>query len=223
MNTKYKLFAVSVLSLMFFSACTGTITKEQADNNIQGDSGVIMEVESTAMVSRYGNNMSCDLLKNQDDRLGCLLQINEMIGGMLESEILSSFDINRCEDLPVEVAESCKMVIIDSGVTGPVSREEQSLYSKILQGTQPEPTDNDGLGMIYPEYNAEECANLKAPGYKEYCERQIADRKESILLEKIIQSKDVSRCDELKDESRKESCEVIMAPVLSVPLDELVE
>jgi hypothetical protein len=168
--------------------------------------------------SRYGTGLKCDLLKTEESRKNCEYQINDMIGSMLESEIMSSFDISRCKELQGEASVNCTSYLTETGVKGPVSAEEMAMFNEAVQGTYPEPTEN-GEFSPFPEYDSKKCATLKTEGFKEYCEKQIAQQVEQIKFDEIISSGDVKRCDEFKDENSKNNCKMMFG--VEIPQEEI--
>src|SRR5690606_5580442 len=100
---------------------------------------------------------------------------------------------------PSNIAETCESTLAESGVQGPVSQEEILAFAEALRGTFPE-IDVDEADPLFPTYDPSQCSVLTTPGYKEYCENQIARQVEQFTFDQIIQSGDVGRCDELQDD-----------------------
>lgn len=156
---------------------------------------------SNVPVSRFGKEMKCDVLKAKDAQQNCEMQINDMIGGMLESEIISSYDIGRCSELPAGVAKSCQDRLSATGVKGPVPDEEIAMFNDIMRGTPNKDPKNPGI-----TYDSTKCAQLKTPGYKEFCEARLSERADQQKLNQIIQSKDKKGCDTLTTQTMKDDC-----------------
>lgn len=207
-----KLIPVALLSLLTLSACATSLPQNAPKDTVTIEqTAVIQDAESTVMLSRYGTGMNCELLKAEGAVDACKSQMNEMIGNMFESEIMSSFDVDRCKELPGDLGVSCQSRLEESGVKGPVSKAEADKFQEILRGSFPEPKEGEVMVQRYPNYDVKQCIELKTPGYQAYCEKQVNERVESNLMDEIFLSKDVSRCEELKDAQRQETCKLLMA------------
>lgn len=204
MNSLKKFLPLLVLALLILAACTNPLAKKTSE--VQVDTGVTAQPTGVGEIitpevsgSRFGSDMKCSMLKNAENRQACESQINDMIGMMLESEIIDSFDVNRCKELPVGFAADCEMQLADTSVKGPVSDAELAMFREAVRGTLPEQGE-EGEIPSFPVYDKTKCAQLKTPGYKEYCEKQVTARIEQEELDQIVQSGDINRCNELKTE-----------------------
>lgn len=207
MKNLRRILPLALLTLLVVTACnkeSGTkvpTTVTVKEPVAQEQPAAVNEGESDIPVFRYGANMKCDLLKSAERRQECEMQINEIIGSMLESEIISGFDISRCSELPNAIGQNCQKRLTESGVKGPVPAEEVMIFNEIQRGTFSEDPENP-----MPVYDSARCAELKAVGYKEYCEKRVAERAERNKFEEVIMSNDRSRCDELSAEESKNEC-----------------
>lgn len=205
MKTKC-LLSISIFAFVALSACSTSSLQDSAVNTEDRiDSKVDVSEESP-----YGEDMDCNMLKDSHSVQECKLQVNNLIGSFLETEILSTFDTARCTELPESLAQSCKNNLEQTGVEGPVSKAELDRFQEIIRGTFPEPMEGENSMPMFPTYNPELCAELKTSGYKSYCERQLKERMQRDLLDEIIQSGDVSRCEELTEEKKIEICKMTL-------------
>lgn len=212
MNHLKKILPLGFLTLLFLTACTNPLSnmKKTDDFDIKArQSAVSQASQGTApdpFTSRYGTGLNCDLLKKEESRKNCILQMNDLIGGMLESEIISSFDIQRCKELSPEVAATCKKRLENAGVQGPVSDEDTAIFFEAVRGTFPTDSDAHVKAPSYPTYDVSKCATLKAVGYKAYCEKQIAERMDQNKFDEIIQSKNSQGCAQLSNAESMTRC-----------------
>ena len=186
---------------------THVVVQADKDNEKVGKTSDTV-VENNQYVSRYGKNMKCSNLKNAEKQKMCEMQINDVVGAMLEAEIIESFDVGRCDELPADVAQNCKNRLTETGVQGPVSASERELFSEIMRGKYPEMNEGDSEILSYPTYDKSKCAELHSSGYRAYCEKKIAEREARNQLEEVIQAGDVNRCDEFSDDDLKRECKM---------------
>lgn len=216
MKNLKKFLPLLVLALLILAACTNPLSKKTSE--IQVDTGateqpIITDEPASVEISdsMFSSNMQCDMLKNSENRQDCEIQINDMIGMMLEHEITSNFDVKRCKELPASIAEICKGHLDESGVQGPVPDAELAMFRAAMRGTSPDITEENGEGetpFLFPVYDVVKCSQLKTPGYKAYCEKFVIERIEQGTLEQIIESGDANRCDELDSENYKMECKL---------------
>lgn len=227
MKNMKKFLPITFLTLFVLAACTAPVADGpigqsevvQQPGQAQEDPTTLQEGPGPGdpFASRYGSGLKCDLLKTEQSRQNCEYQINDMIGSMLESEIMSSFDLSRCKELQGEAGNNCTTYLTEIGVKGPVSAEEMAMFQEAVQGTYPEPGENGDFSP-FPEYDPKKCATLKTEGFKEYCEKQIAQQMDQIKFDEIISSGDVKRCDEFKDENSKNNCKMMFG--VEIPQEE---
>ena len=233
MKNLTRILPLALLTLLVLSACSSKPSSEVLPTSVNVKDSVTQDQpapnnEATADVptSRYGTDLKCDVLKSDENRKNCEMQMNEIIGSMLESEIVSNFSIGRCTELKGDVAKRCQDRLTETGVKGPVTAEEIAKYNDALRGTPG--TDPEKPSMTY---DSAKCAALTTAGYKEYCEKNVAERAERSKLDGILQSNDKNGCDQLTTESLKNDCkrffgievvetpapEVSVAPVAPAP------
>lgn len=231
MKNHTKFLSLTLLTLLIATACSqqpaskapviGGTTKETPTQ--QQQPAAVTEGTMGVPTSRFGTNMKCDVLKDTEAQQRCEMQINDMIGSMLESEITASYDVGRCKELPADVATRCQERLNETGVKGPVTMEEVTLFDEITRGTPNEDIENRSI-----VYDSTRCAELKTAGYKEYCEKSVTERVDQGKFSEIIRSKDKVRCGELATESLKNDCkrffgeEVVVTPV-PTPAPEVTE
>jgi len=214
---------LSIASLAFFvlSACSSVPPKAPvagtAKQPVAQQPASIDEGEAEVPLSRYGNNMKCNLLKSTERQQECEAEVNETIGRMLESEIMSSYDASRCSELSGELATSCQERLTETGVKGPVSAEEIVLFNEITRGAVSEDPENPTM-----TYDSARCSELKAVGYKEYCEKRVSQRADQDKMMQIIQANDKAGCDQLTTESIKNDCKSFFGEEMTaeVPIPE---
>jgi hypothetical protein len=230
METLKKLLPLPAISLLILAACANPLTQEpapQAPTPTPTDQTQPAETppiptdtpETTqAPESRYGTNLKCSDLNNAENRQNCELQMNDLVGIMLESEIINSFDSKRCKELPEDIAADCEARLNESGIQGPISSTELALFREATQGTFPDPEElTEGLPV--PTYDISKCSQLTAPGYKAHCEKQINNRLQLAKLDEIIQANDVNRCDELTDEDTVTQCKLFFGVEVEPDID----
>jgi hypothetical protein len=231
MKNLKKFLPLPVIALLVLAACTNPFakkaTREVVETEVTVTPAPVEEVVTPEeFVSIYGANMKCSLLKDEDNRQDCEAQINDVIGSMLHSEIVSSFDVKRCKELSGQIAADCEAHIAGTGVEGPVTNEDLAIFSEAVQGTFPDP-DLNGEGeipYIAPVYDITMCSQLKTPGYKAHCEKLIAEQIELSKMDEIIQSDDPKRCDELENEYYKIDCKLFFGiEVAPEVFDDLIE
>jgi hypothetical protein len=196
----YKGITLTALTLLVFSACSNATQSLPEPSEVVDNSEIIIETEASPSVSRFGNNMNCVSLKTTGAKEDCLFQQNELIGVLLESEILSTFDIARCDELIGNVSDECKSKLTESGVKGPVFSEEIEMFNEITWGQIQEVEENDTDGFITTVFDISKCDDLKTEGYKEYCREQLAQRIERQKFDDIIMAGDSKKCDTLPPE-----------------------
>jgi hypothetical protein len=221
-----KILPLTLLSLLVIAGCSREVGTK-VPTSVTVSNGAAQEQPATAAqgqagvpVSRYGTNMKCSLLKSPEGRQECEMQLNDTIGNMLESEIISAFDVDRCKELPTEIAKTCIDRLTATGVKGPVTAEEIALLNEIRRGAPSADAENPVI-----VYDSARCAELKTVGYKEYCEKMILERTEQEKFSEIMQSEDKARCNELTTVSLKNDCkrffgEVVEEPVVEAPVAE---
>ena len=204
---------MSLMALVVLSACNSKAPSEDIatmTTEVVVQEAVMEKEEPlppvTGIESRFGDSMSCSMLSEKEAQEECEAQVNNFIGGFLMTEIMQSFDGARCKELPGQAGADCEAALAAAGVKGPVSDEERALFREITRGTFPELDEGNAGAIQSPEYDASRCAELKATGYKEYCEKDIARSVDRDLLNEIFVSQDSNRCAELKDEDAERQC-----------------
>jgi hypothetical protein len=151
--------------------------------------------------------ITCDMLKSAEYQVECRRMLNEITADMLSSEIQQTFDLKRCDELSIYMAEDCKNYIGETGVKGPVSDAELEALRNAMNMTYPEVTNEEDEDMESEGYyDLSQCTVLTTPGLKGYCEEQLNQRVEEEKMRQIIEGGDVSRCDELTNEDFKRMC-----------------
>lgn len=190
MKTSIKLL-FALLCVLILSACSNPIGQTDKQPEV--------------VIQEQGKIYSCNDLQSDKLRVECENQMNIIVIDVLYSEILNTFDIARCAELPESLENDCIDSIKISGITGPISDEEVEIFQKATS-----------LGKIFPVAEGEEgqdkpltCTDLKTSGYKEYCEKVLTQNKQSEMLTEIIIAANPSRCDELTDVNLKRECKAI--------------
>ena len=193
MKTYFKAIFL-LLCVLVLTACTNPFAKTE-----------IVQVQERETQKVY----SCNELKSKTARENCINEASSMTLDALNSEIIRTFDVKRCVELPQEMADICVKRIQESGVKGPVSEAEVSalkeamrLSYKALEGEEGEMMEENGY------YDIAKCATLTTSGLKEYCEKQLNRRIEEDKVFKIVESGDAAKCDELTDESFVRMCKM---------------
>lgn len=196
MKAQFKYPFLVIFSAFILAACAGS--REQPMAMTEGSPGTISP-----------EDVECSDLQSANARLNCTVQVKEVVASAVAAEIIDTFDINRCDELPPSYAENCQRLLSETGVIGPVSREERELFSGIMSGNAPESPEEGGVPATFlsPEYDSDQCAQLKATGYREYCEKRIQERISQNQLDEIIQSGDPDRCSELSERESRFHCQ----------------
>ncbi len=234
MNKLKTILPLVVLALLVLAACTNPLSKKPVVEPVKTTVSTPAQ-DPTATVATAvkivdsidGKKPGCNLLKDSKNRQACEIQINDLVVGMLKSEIFSSFDLKRCKELESEIVEDCEERISATGVVGPISEEDLLIFGEVMHGASPEFDEEEGVPDLVTTYDSSKCAELKTAGYKEYCEEQIAKRTDQDKLIQIFLSQDVARCNELKSEDAKANCvrsigtglNFVEPPVESAPED----
>ncbi|MBN2307270.1 hypothetical protein JXD20_04765 [Candidatus Peregrinibacteria bacterium] len=210
MNNFRKFLPLLVLALMVLAACAKEQMGQEVKTMVQvqpATEAATDDADTEEMVreSRYGMGLKCSMLKNTQTQQECEVELNDVIGSMLSSEIVSTFDAKRCKELAPAVAADCESKIAAMGVQGPVSEEERAMFAEAIKPVRPEAAGPDAE-EAESIYDKTKCAELKTPGYQAYCEKTIDSRMDQDKLGSIVESDNVSRCDELVTESLREDC-----------------
>ena len=220
-----------VLSIIVLASCSNPLAEKQASSSSIApieEVGTVAEVEVVEEVARatmpdadfYGNKYDCNSLKVAENRANCERQVADLIGSFLQSEIMESFDIKRCIELPENLADSCTERLNATNVHGPVTVEEMLVFAEIMRGDSPTAEEDKSSKLMGGEvFDKIKCMELKTPGYKEYCEAQINVRMDSQLLDDVMRLGDSARCDEIKTESFQIMCKHFFEPTV---IDEAV-
>lgn len=196
---------VSLASLFILAACAAPPTEVANE----------ADPVSRESFSRYGAGLDCSMLHGQGAQETCRTQVNEVIGVLLEDDIISRFDMERCNQLNDKIGDNCKIQLENLNVQGPISDEELAQFNRAVIGTFPEP-DQDLDGAPNPTFDSTLCAELTTPGYKELCESQIVAQLDQIKLDEILAQGEESRCGELSAFHRTQ-CEDFFAGGPEVP------
>lgn len=197
MKTYFKAIFL-LLCVLVLSACTNPFEKTE-----------VVQDTSSDMVKEEQGAYSCNDLKSKTLRENCINEASWMALDALNAEIIRTFDVKRCNELPQEMADSCVSRIQDTGVNGPVSEAEVSALQEAMrlsyntvEGEEGEMMEENGY------YDIKKCATLTASGLKEYCEKQLNRRIEEDKVFKIVESGDATKCDELKDGNYRNMCKM---------------
>ncbi|MCA9373740.1 MAG: hypothetical protein R3B71_06040 [Candidatus Gracilibacteria bacterium] len=182
---------IVALSLFALTACATTTDTSNVDSLGNSDS----------LGSLYTSGLDCEMLSTDEARQNCEIQVNDTIGALLENDVLSHFDLDRCIALKDQIGSNCQGQIESTGVKGPVPDEELALFREAVNGSSL-PTGDDSPS---PEVDSANCDSLTTPGYAEYCRAEIAGRMELSLFDEITLSGNSARCGELT--TLQEECE----------------
>ncbi len=222
MKNLFKFLPVALVSLFVLGACAQPV--DQTGEGVTPDQQTQTQEQEQEqavdpMASRYGANLNCDMMKDANNKQDCERQLNEVIGSMLESEIYSTFDASRCDELGGQMAEICKTRLAETGVKGPVSADELALFNEIMRGT---PSDDPAASPVESvSFDEKKCEELKTEGLSAFCVQMIEQRRDQIKFEDIVNSGDVERCDEFTDVNRQNECKMFFG-VEVTPVEEPV-
>jgi hypothetical protein len=203
MKISRNLYVLLILSMILLAGCEKPLVKEGADNIPAG-----AEMESV-------KQFDCGMLQNDKRKTECKNMQNEIAADAVYSEIRTTFDLKRCDELDTNGIEDCKNFIQKTGVQGPIAEDEVTALKVAMQMSYkaPEVTDdavnNEDIPVVQQSegfYDLAKCADLTTPGLKEYCEGQLNKKTEEEKMYKMIDSGDIAGCDGLTDESLKQSC-----------------
>lgn len=226
MRNLFKFLPVALISLFVLGACTvpadqtGKVVTPGQQTQTQQQEGAPSDMPGDQMMARYGANLNCDMLKDANNKQNCKMQLNEVVGAMLESEIYSAFDVSRCKELGGQMAGNCETRLNEMGVKGPVSAEELALFNEVMRGT---PSEEPGAGPFGGmTYDSKKCEGLKTEGFSAYCVKMVGQRMDQMKFEEVISSGDVKRCDEFTDVNRQNECKMFFG-VEVMPVEPVVE
>jgi len=154
--------------------------------------------------------ITCDDLKNQNNQEICKQEVNTVAINILFDEIVRLFDLKRCDELPVDTIDDCKQYLNESGVTNPISEDTAQVFDDILN----EVYDNN--------YDITTCNALTDPDLRNYCIKRIKEFSDEEQFGQILESEDVTKCDELLTEDYQNSCKSNLE-VVEEPIEELIE
>ncbi len=178
-------------------------------------------VPGNQIMTRYGANLNCGMMKDSNNKQNCENQLNEVVGAMLESEIYSTFDASRCKELGGQMAGNCETRLAETGVKGPVSAEEMALFNEALRGT---PAEEPGASPYENvTFDEKKCDGLKAEGFKAFCVKMMEQRRDQIKFEEVVKSGDVKRCDEFKDVNRQNECKMFFGVEVTPVVEPVAE
>jgi len=188
-----------VFSVFLLSACSFFPTQKSSNTS---DNSVIVDVTQQ---EEQVKPLSCEMLMDAKMRDACKEEVNQAIAQTLETEILHTFDIVRCDQLVGYDAEGCKSRIISYGVTMPVTLADYDAMREAIRPVRPASAEGapESAGDAW---DITRCDSVAAP-LKAYCRKQINQQIQENLLFNIIASKDSSRCAELTVQEFKVQCQ----------------
>ena len=246
MNSFKKFLPLLVFSLLVLAACSKTpkpgvstvptdvMVKDEVtedtmteENMMENDTG---EGEEAEPEPRFEKNLSCGEIKQEDLRLNCENQLNELVASTMFSAARKYFDFSMCKDLPKSFVGECEAYIDGTGVKGPVTEAELVIYNEAIQPVRVETEEGEDIvaGLTSPTYDKTKCAQLTTSGFREYCESRVDSRAEQAKFEEIVNRGTVAQCDQLTNSGLKSNCKfsfgVFEEPEeVSAPADEEME
>jgi len=200
---KRKNLAPLIISLFLLSACSFFSSQKPTDVSDKSADAVTDEATLQGLQLRP---LSCEMLKDAGMKEVCLEEVNQAIAQVLQSEILHTFNIARCDELEGYNSEGCRERIQTSGVTGIITLAEYDTVRQALVPVQPENFD-EGEEVLESElYDLARC-DAVASSLKAYCRNQMTQQIQEILMFEIIESEDSNRCAELTVQEFKNQCE----------------
>ena len=191
----WKLFFLLVVSTLLLVACGNPPTKVETTPPVN-----VKKTEEKAV--------TCEMLKEEQSRQGCLQAINNAIADILKNEITRFYDLGRCAELPSFQAEDCKKTIEATGIKGPITKAEATALETATRFNPEKPDD------LTP------CAQFTTAGLKAYCEKQLQNSIEQEKLAKAMEGKDSAKCDELKNDDEKRICKARFGIIKAPPAPE---
>ena len=230
-----KKFILSLSSVFLLSACNliptssepsvvipkNTTSSDQMMDSSSSDLSDSMPEEAVfvdyTLEEETLKDMKCDMLSDKKMREDCLSSVNRTIADFLYSDIVNTFDINRCDKLNSYNIESCKNFIKNSGVKGPISLDAYEAFKNATtmifeQGECKEECDDDNVcislecteGRSY--YDINKCDALSAPGLSAYCRKIVNQRMDEEKVMQVVESGKSSECNQFSDSSLKNQC-----------------
>lgn len=183
-----KISLIASLSLFILAACA-TSAPDVSTVDTPDESGPRVGIT-------YANDLDCDMLEGTEAQESCKIQVNDVIGALLENDVISHFDLQRCVALQDKIGTNCQTQLEATGVQGPVTDEERAIFNEAVNGLilASDSLPNAAASL---EFDSAKCNELTTPGYKEYCHKEIARRTELSLFNDITLSGNPARCGEL--------------------------
>ena len=219
MKTTYKFLSLTVISFLVFAACgkapepgtssvpTGVMVQDEVteDTMMEGDMG---EDEVAEPEPKFEKNLSCSDIKKEDVRLSCENQLNEIVASSMLSEAKKYFDLSLCKQLPKSFVGECEIYINGTGVKGPVTEAELTIYNEAIRPVRVETEEGENIAaeLTSPTYDKTKCAQLTTSGFRAYCESRVDTRVEQTKFEKIVNNGTAAQCDQLANEGLKSNC-----------------
>lgn len=186
MSKKISLFT-SLVVVFALSACASTPGSDVANQ---------LGPEDDPAGLFFASDLDCDMLTSESAQAECKTQVNNVIGRLIENEVVSHFDLERCKSLEDKIGMNCQMQLEDSPVKGPVSDSELQIFSAAMTGDLEVSEDGAPLSAD-PVFDTSACERLKTPGFREYCEERVQMQIDQSSFQEIISSGNVSDCDDL--------------------------
>lgn len=205
MKNSKNLITLGISSLFLLSACATSSVSPSQEARQRGPT-----TEPTPGASLYAQGLTCDLLQTANQKEQCESRVNDVVGALLEEEVISRFDIDRCKKLEDKIGINCQNVLANINVQGPVSDDEMAIFSQAISGNLPEPREPGETFDPHSQvrtFDLGTCSQLTTPGYKEFCESQLTQLMEQEKFNDILSSGNSTRCAELSGDVQ-DQCEV---------------
>jgi len=195
-----KKFILILSGLFVLSACQQTDSLSEVD--FDASAGELSE-----------KPILCSQVQNPDLRTQCEQRISTVAGQILTQEVMMTFDLERCGELPHEKVESCKTQLQASHVQGPIALSESEALSQALQKIPRENTEGmspEEAAEVAMVYDPQTCENLSAEkGLKAYCEGEIEKRIEMEQLKIMLRSNQLD-CESFQVVQVRQECDTLL-------------
>jgi hypothetical protein len=179
----------------------------ETDMEMEGDDGEpvegsVLELDESSLVKDF----SCDSLEDSVEVENCRNEINYLIAQMLQEEIVSAYDLNRCDELDGVMIDNCRLLIEETGIKGPISKEDRQLLQEAMQRVYTEVQGEDDNEVRSEEgyYDINKCDALSASnGLQAYCKGRVQERIDNEKVWEIVLNGTVEDCSQLSDTARQ--------------------
>ncbi len=178
---------ILAFSILLFNGCASSLPSAQPDLLPPMAAEDSSAPEGEVVPDPSVKWLDCGMLRHLDPD-ECERRANEAIAQMLAEEIISTYDLGRCPELPGPLVDSCQQVIAASGIQGPLSLAERKQLDQALLAascqdlpagngarqycqsqSQASPSAPSAYNPALEARNLDECQSLDTPQLQSQC------------------------------------------------------